>query len=138
MQRNSMRSCRSTRRVTRAAATAVVVASLMSSCSSDDSEQAKEWQRNYCTELGAWQRARNVTTGSVDANGQNVQSPESGNAEVEGYAVISAAKLLDSKGLDRVGSHILDDTAMAVGGDTDAERRAVSYCDDSGFETLTR
>jgi len=110
----------------------------MSSCSSDDSEQAKEWQRNYCTELGAWQRARNVTTGSVDANGQNVQSPESGNAEVEGYAVISAAKLLDSKGLDRVGSHILDDTAMAVGGDTDAERRAVSYCDDSGFETLTR
>lgn len=135
MQRNSLRSCRSTRRITRAAATAVVVASLMSSCSSDDSEQAKEWQQNYCTKLGTWQRARNATTGSVDANGQ---SPESGNADIEGYAVISAAKLLDRKGLDSVGSRILDDTAMAVGGDTYAEGRAVSYCYDSGFETLTR
>jgi len=112
----------------RAAATSVVVVGLMSSCSSDDSGQAEEWQRNYCAELGAWQRIRNTA----------IQSSESGNADIDGSGVIAAAKLLDRKGLDRVGSHILDDTVMTVGGDTGAERRAVSYCEDSGFETLTR
>ncbi|MFF8991328.1 hypothetical protein ACF09H_15550 [Streptomyces sp. NPDC014983] len=123
----------------RAAATAVVVAGLVSGCSSYDSEQAKEWRRSYCTKLGAWQDARDETagsTGSVDANGRNARSPGSDNAYFDGHAAIAAAKLPHRKGLDHGGSHILDDTVMAIGGDPGAERRAVSYCDDSGFETL--
>lgn len=47
-------------------------------------------------------------------------------------------RLAASQGLDRTGGHILDDTVMAVGGDTYAEGRAVSSCDGSGIETPTR
>jgi len=130
---------RSTRAVRRAAAV-VVAAVLMSSCSSDDPAQAKEWQRDYCTKLGSWQDAKRAATASVadaDASdGQNVQSPEFGNAESAGHAVIDASKRLDREGLEHGGNRILDDTVNAVGGDIGAEGRAVSYCDSSGFETL--
>jgi hypothetical protein len=112
----------------------------MSSCSSDDPAQAKEWQRDYCTKLGSWQDAKRAATASVadaDASdGQNVQSPEFGNAESAGHAVIDASKRLDREGLEHGGNRILDDTVNAVGGDIGAEGRAVSYCDSSGFETL--
>ncbi|MER6329316.1 hypothetical protein ABT298_08275 [Streptomyces sp. NPDC001034] len=103
------------------------------------SEQAEERQQSYCTKLGVWQDTRDETagsTGNVDANGQNVRSPESDNAYFDGHAAIAAAKLLHRKRLDHGGSHVLDDTVMVIGGDPGAERRAVSYCDDSGFETL--
>jgi hypothetical protein len=69
-------------------------------------------------------------------DGQNGQSTESDDAEVSAYAAVAAAKMLDREGLDHDGSHILNDTAAAVDGDTGAESRAVSYCSDSGFETL--
>lgn len=112
----------------------------MSSCSSDDSAQAKEWQRDYCTKLGSWQDAKHATTGSVadaDASdGQDVQSSEFDATEPAGHAVIDASKRLDREGLERGGSRILDDTVDAVGGDIGAEGRAVSHCDSSGFETL--
>ncbi|MFH9550985.1 hypothetical protein [Streptomyces sp. NPDC017435] len=112
----------------------------MSSCSSDDPAQAKEWQRDFCTKLGSWQDAKHATTASVaddDASdGQNVQSPEFGDTESAAHAVIGASKRLDREGLEQGGSHILDDTVNAVGGDIRAEGRAVSYCDSSGFETL--
>ena len=118
----------STRAVTRAAA-AVVVAVLVSSCSSDDPVQAKEWQRDYCTKLGSWQDAKHATITSVadaDASdGQNVQSPEFDNARSAGQVVIDASKRLDRKGIENGGSHILDDTVNAVGGDIAAEGRAV-------------
>ncbi|MFI9756310.1 hypothetical protein ACIHFB_00010 [Streptomyces sp. NPDC051963] len=102
--------------------------------------QAKEWQRDYCTELGSWQDAKHATmTSSADADAsdeQNVQSSEFDNAESAGQAAIDASKRLDREGLEHGGTHILDDTVNAVGGDVGAEGRAVSYCDSSGFETL--
>ncbi|WP_137988957.1 hypothetical protein [Streptomyces vilmorinianum] len=96
----------------------------MSGCSSYDPEQAKAWQRDYCTKLGSWQKARNATDPSVEA---------------AGYAAIAVAKVLDREHLDHDGSHVLDDTARAVtAGDGEAEGRAVAYCGSSGFETLVR
>ncbi|MFG2358285.1 hypothetical protein [Streptomyces sp. NPDC048521] len=117
---------------------AVVVAALMSSCSSDDPAQAKQWQQEYCTELGSWQDAkRTVASSAADAGGgQDVGSPESDNVESAGRAAIAASKKLDREGIEHGDSHILDDTVNAVGGDIGAEGRAVSYCDGSGFETL--
>ncbi|MFJ3779114.1 hypothetical protein ACIPX0_46355 [Streptomyces sp. NPDC090075] len=136
----SMRhSCGVTRSVGRAAAV-VVAAALMSSCSSHDPAQAKEWQRDYCTKLGSWQDAAHATaTSGANADtgdGPSVRSPEFDNTESAGHAVIAASKRLDQAGLEHGGTHVLDDTVDAVGGDVGAEGRAVSYCDSSGFETL--
>nr|WSZ18803.1 hypothetical protein OH837_38425 [Streptomyces canus] len=128
-----------TRRVKRAAAV-VVAAVLMSGCSSDDPAQATEWQRDYCTKLGSWQDSAHATTASeTDADagdGQSVQSSGFDDTESARRAVIEASKRLDRAGLEHGGTDILDDTVNAVGGDIGAEGRAVSYCDNSGFETL--
>ncbi|UQT54179.1 hypothetical protein M4V62_03275 [Streptomyces durmitorensis] len=119
------------------AATAFVVVGLMGGCSSRDSAQDEEWRHNYCSALGTWQDTRNASAADgsgVDADdGQSAQPSEPG---IAGYTVIAAAKRLDREGLDRGGSHILDDTARAISGDMTAEGQAVAYCDDSGFETL--
>ncbi|MGW4287942.1 hypothetical protein ACWEIK_13505 [Streptomyces sp. NPDC004673] len=118
------------------AAVLVVAAVLMSGCSSDDPAQAEEWQRDYCTKLGSWQ---DMAHGAADAgDGQGVESPAADDAASAGSAVVDASKRLDRAGLEQGGTHILDDTVDAVGGDIGAESRAVSYCDDSGFETLVR
>lgn len=121
-------------RAVKRAAVAVVAAVLMSGCSSDDHPaRAKEWQRDYCSKLGSWQDAAHATTtGEADAD----QSPESDDTESAGHAVIEASKRLDRAGLEHGGTRILDDTVNAVGGDVGAEGRAVSYCDNAGFETL--
>ncbi|MFE0186421.1 hypothetical protein [Streptomyces sp. NPDC058989] len=112
----------------------------MSSCSSGDPAQAKEWQRDYCTKLGSWQDARRAkATNAADADASaegNGRSPEFDTTASAGRAVIEASNRLDQEGLELDGGHIHDDTANAVGGDTGAEERAVSYCDSSGFETL--
>lgn len=102
-------------------AAAVVAATvLMSGCSSGDSAQDKAWQEEYCEKLGSWQDAvRNRT----------------GNIEVAGEAAIYASRKLDKAGLEHGGTRILDDTVNAIGGDTGAEGRAVSYCDSAGHET---
>jgi hypothetical protein len=103
-------------------AAVVVAVGLVSGCSSDDSAQAAKWRESYCAALGKWQQAKAAASGSA----------------ASGYAVVAAAKRLDREGLDRDGGHILDDTAAALDGDADAERRAVTYCEDSGFETMVR
>ncbi|MFI8346933.1 hypothetical protein [Streptomyces sp. NPDC085596] len=130
-----------TRTVKRAAAL-VVAAVLMSGCSSDDPAQAKEWQRDYCTKLRSWQDMAHATTGSeADADagdGQSARSPDFDDTDSAGHSVIDASKRLDRAGLEHGGTHILDDTVDAVGGNIGAESRAVSYCDSSGFETLVR
>lgn len=120
-----------TRAVQRAAAV-VVAGVLMSGCSSDDPAQAQEWQRDYCTKLGSWQDAAHATTtGEADADAGG----DAGGGQ-SGHALVEASKRLDRAGLEHGGTHILDDTVNAVSGDIGAERRAVSYCDSSGFETL--
>ncbi|MFF0591453.1 hypothetical protein ACFYWD_36455 [Streptomyces sp. NPDC003781] len=116
----------------------------MSGCSSDDPAQAEARQRDYCTKLGSWQDAAHaMPTDEADADadadagdGQGVRSPELDYTELAGHALIEASKRLDRAGLEHGGSDILDDTVNAVGGDIEAEGRAVAYCDSSGFETL--
>ncbi|MFH9428062.1 hypothetical protein ACH4JZ_07205 [Streptomyces sp. NPDC017615] len=128
-----------TRTAQRAAALAVA-AVLMSGCSSEDPAQAKAWQQDYCTKLGAWQDLAHATRNSeADAgDGQGVESPDVDDTDSAGQAVIDASKRLDRAGLEHGGTRVLDDTADAVGGDVGAEIRAVYYCDSSGFETLVR
>lgn len=126
------RGASSRRRVTRRAVTAVAaaaavaaVAGLTTGCSSHDSDSARseKWRHNYCSALGSWQNERNEAAGDTG---------------FAGVTVVAEAKRLHQEGLDRDGSHILDDTTMAVGGDAAAEGRAASYCDTSGFETLVK
>ncbi|MFJ8541952.1 hypothetical protein ACIRFH_08050 [Streptomyces sp. NPDC093586] len=113
----------STRSVTRWATTVVVLVGLASGCSSHDTAQDDETREHYCSTLGTWQK----------------EKARSGNADVAGYAALAAARRLDKEGLDRSGSHVLRDTALAVdNADTDAEGRAASYCTDAGFETYVR
>ncbi|MFG3101839.1 hypothetical protein ACGFZL_15170 [Streptomyces sp. NPDC048182] len=95
----------------------------LTGCSSHDSAREQEWRETYCGRLGSWQ--------STKADG-------SAGGKASGYLAVAAARRLDREGLDRHGSHILDDTAMAVDGDTEAEGRAVAYCTDAGFVTGLR
>ncbi|MFG3043442.1 hypothetical protein ACGFZR_00710 [Streptomyces sp. NPDC048241] len=124
-------------RTTERAAALVVAAVLMSGCSSDDPARAEEWQRDYCAKLGSWQDLAHAATGS-EANGVESSDADADDAASAGHAVVDASRRLDRAGLEQGGTHILDDTVDAVGGDIGAESRAVSYCDSSGFETLVR
>ncbi|MFJ3666603.1 hypothetical protein ACIPSE_09110 [Streptomyces sp. NPDC090106] len=102
---------------------------LLAGCSSDRPAHAEEWQQDYCARLGDWQRAEHAgTTGETDDE----------LAESLGRSAVRAARRLDRAGLELGGTRILDDTVDAVRGATDAEGRAVSYCDSAGFETLVR
>lgn len=120
----------------------VFAAVLLGGCSSADTEEAKAYRLDYCTKLGLWQDARN----SVDAlparnggGGNGSGGSGDGSIGVLGDAVVSAAEVLDHKGLDEDGRHLLDDTVAAVtGADLVAEGRIVSYCDHMGFETLVK
>ncbi|WP_077796022.1 hypothetical protein [Streptomyces sp. JHA26] len=110
-------------RAVAAAMTAVVVVGPTSGCSSHDTAQDDETREHYCSALGTWQRTK----------------ARSENADVAGYAALAAARRLDREGLDRSGSHVLQDTALAVDtADTAAEGRVASYCTDAGFETYVR
>ncbi|WP_437082349.1 hypothetical protein [Streptomyces sp. enrichment culture] len=106
-----------------AAAVAVVVVGASAGCSGTDPEEVRNRRETYCTGLAAWQRAERAAEGGD---------------EVAGYGVVAAAKALDQEGLDVDGSHILQDTGLAVGGDPAAEGRAAAYCADTGFETLVK
>ncbi|MGC4997107.1 hypothetical protein [Streptomyces sp. DT195] len=127
-------------RTAQRAAVLVVAAVLMSGCSSEDPAQAEEWKQDYCTKLGSWQDLAHATPSSeADSGaGQGAGSPDADDTASAGRTVIDASKRLDRAGLEHGGTRILDDTVDAVGGDMGAEIRAVSYCDDSGFETLVR
>ncbi|GJF23966.1 hypothetical protein [Streptomyces sp. HO565] len=102
--------------------TAVVVG-LTGGCSTGDTAQDDETREHYCSALGTWQQTK----------------ARSENADVAGYAALAAARRLDREGLDKSGSHVLQDTALAVDtGDAGAEGRVASYCTDIGFETYVR
>ncbi|GGQ45956.1 hypothetical protein GCM10010216_02580 [Streptomyces flaveolus] len=103
--------------------TAVVVVGLTGGCSSGGTGQDDGTRQHYCSVLGTWQRTK----------------ARSENADVAGYAALAAARRLDREGLDTSGSHVLQDTALAVDtADTAAEGRVASYCTGAGFETYVR
>ncbi|WP_432187277.1 hypothetical protein [Streptomyces sp. Tue6028] len=139
MSRDRERSRRTTRNAAQAV-TAAVVLCLLTSCSSDDPAQDKERQRTYCSRLGAWQEARDAAAGNAtgvdESDAQGSDAPGTDDASIAGDLAVASSRVLNREKLDRTGSHILDDTVLAVGGDPAAESRAVSYCDDSGFETM--
>jgi hypothetical protein len=102
--------------------TALVVG-LTGGCSSGDTAQDDETRQHYCSALGTWQQTK----------------ARSENADVAGYAALAAARRLDREGLDKSGSHVLRDTALAIdNADTAAEGRVAAYCTDAGFETYVR
>ncbi|MEU4682857.1 hypothetical protein [Streptomyces xinghaiensis] len=111
----------------------------MSSCSSEEPTRAEKWQQEYCTKLGAWQDAKRATATSGEdvgaGDGRDDPSSELDNVESAGQAAVTASERL-VRGDTHRGGTIIDDTVSAVGGDIDGERRAVSYCGSSGFETL--
>ncbi|MEV4427580.1 hypothetical protein ACN9M0_20890 [Streptomyces sp. R-07] len=127
------------RRVSRALGV-VFAAVLLGGCSSADTEEAKAYRLDYCTKLGLWQDARNsVDAFPANSGGSGTGGSRDGSIGVRGDAVVSAAGVLDGKGLDEDGGHVLDDTVAAVtGADLMAEGRIVSYCDHMGFETLVK
>ncbi|MGV9251622.1 hypothetical protein [Streptomyces sp. NPDC003697] len=114
----------------------VVVTVLMSSCSSEEPARSRERQEDYCAKLGSWQDARRAVADAGADDARSAPSSESDDVASAGQAAISASRRLGGDGIAADGSDVLDATVAAVAGDTDAEGRAVSYCDDSGFETL--
>ncbi|MEU6242968.1 hypothetical protein [Streptomyces sp. NPDC047024] len=123
-------------RVAAAVVAAVLMTGWTTGCSSEKPAQAKVWEQFYCAKLAAWQAARNAEVGTGTGDGQDAESLASDEADSAGRSALAAARRLDGEGLGEGATHILDDTANAVGGDPGAEERAVSYCDDAGFETL--
>ncbi|MBQ0846931.1 hypothetical protein J8N05_01675 [Streptomyces sp. BH-SS-21] len=111
---------------------AVAVAVAMAGCSSSESkdEQRLTAQReNYCTQLGAWQKARDAAR--TDASGDD------GTDTVARDALLALEPLRDET--VGQGRTLAEATAAAMNNaDSDAEGRLVQYCDAAGFETLMR
>ncbi|MFB4420464.1 hypothetical protein C5F59_005155 [Streptomyces sp. QL37] len=112
---------------------ALVAAAAGCSSSDDVDEQRLTGKREtYCTQLGTWQKARNAA---------DPDTPDpSGYDEVGALAqdAFLAMRPLKDEGVD--GGRTLGEATVAAmtKGDSEAEGRVVKYCDDAGFETLTR
>ncbi|MFC8006771.1 hypothetical protein ACFUCH_12505 [Streptomyces olivaceus] len=112
----------------------VVVTAGCSSSEGGDEQRLTSQRENYCTQLGAWQKARN-------AAGTGTGTPESSGYDEVG-AVAQDAFLAVRPLRDETvgGGRTLAEATVAAmnNSDSEAERRVVQYCDDVGFETLTR
>ncbi|MGY4916231.1 hypothetical protein ACWD9K_13615 [Streptomyces sp. 900116325] len=116
-------------------AVVLVLPLVVAGCSSSEGKDAQRLtaqRENYCTQLGAWQRARNAA---------GADTPESsGYDEVGAVAqdAFLAMRPLRDEPVD--GGRTLAEATVAAmnNGDSEAEGRVVQYCEDVGFETLTR
>lgn len=122
-------------RVLKAVVPALALVAVTAGCSSSeggDEQRLTAQRENYCTQLGAWQEARN-------AAGTDTPGPS-------GYDVVGAVAqdaFLAMRPLrDETvgGGRTLAEATVAAmnNSDSEAEGRVVQYCDDVGFETLTR
>ncbi|TJZ57572.1 hypothetical protein FCH28_08450 [Streptomyces piniterrae] len=113
----------------------VVVAVAATGCFSSeggDEQRLTGLRENYCLKLGAWQKARNAA-GTI--------TPESSAHEKAGLAAQEASLAMQPLRDESVsgGRTLGEETGWAINdGDSEAEARVVQYCDDAGFETLTR
>ncbi|WP_437061141.1 hypothetical protein [Streptomyces sp. enrichment culture] len=112
---------------------ALVAVTAGCSSSEDGDEQRLTAQRdNYCTQLGAWQKARNAAgTGTPESSGYD---------EVGAVAQDAFLAMRPLRDETVGGGRTLAEATVAAmnNSDSEAERRVVQYCDDVGFETLTR
>ncbi|PSM45370.1 hypothetical protein C6Y14_01455 [Streptomyces dioscori] len=113
----------------------VALPALLAGCSSaggEDEERLTAQRENYCTQLGAWQRARNAArTDTSDSAGDD----EAGTVARDAFL---AMRPLQDETVGR-GRTLAEATVAAMENrDSEAEQRIVEYCADAGFETLTR
>jgi hypothetical protein len=110
----------------------VAVAAGCSSSDDVDEQRLAEKRETYCTQLGMWQKARNT----ADPDTPN----PSGFDEVGAFAqdAFLAMRPLKDETVD--GGRSLGEATVAAmtNGDLEAEGRIRKYCDNAGFETLTR
>ena len=122
-------------RVFKAVAAAFTLVVVAAGCSSTGG-QGEQWltgqQENYCGQLGAWQRVRNEAgTGTPDSSGYD-------EAEAAAKVAFLAVQPLRDEAVGG-GRTVGEATAAAMKhGDAEAEGLVVKYCEDAGFETLTR
>ncbi|MFJ6854639.1 hypothetical protein ACIQM3_29640 [Streptomyces sp. NPDC091271] len=110
----------------------VAVAAGCSSSDDVDEQRLTEKRETYCTQLGMWQKARNA----ADPDTPN----PSGYDEVGALAQDAFLAMRPLKDEAVAGGRTLGEATVAAmtNGDSEAEGRVVKYCDDVGFETLTR
>ncbi|WLQ45335.1 hypothetical protein P8A22_16820 [Streptomyces laculatispora] len=107
-----------------------------SSYNGKSERQLTEQRENYCTQLGAWQKARNAADTSTDSD-----APESSGYDEVGAVAEDAFLAMQPLRDEAVGGGrtLGEATAAAMkNSDSEAEGRVVEYCGDSGYETLTR
>ncbi|MFE1794843.1 hypothetical protein ACFW9L_01610 [Streptomyces sp. NPDC059517] len=131
-------------RAHRAAVTVPVLAALMAlmalmaGCSSSDGEDEKRLtaqRENYCTQLGAWQSARNAARTDASDSADPSGDDEIGTVARDAFLAMRPLKE-ESLGQGRT---LAEATVAAMSNsDSEAEQRLVEYCGDAGFETLTR
>lgn len=113
----------------------LALAAVTAGCSSSEGEDEQRLtglRENYCTQLGAWQKARNAAGADT--------SDSSGYDEVGAVAqdAFLAMRPLRDETVGE-GRTLAEATVAAMNkGDSEAEGRVVRYCADAGFETLTR
>lgn len=109
----------------------VAVAAGCSSSEGRDAERLTAQRENYCTQLGAWQEARNAA---------GTDTPKSGYDDVGAVAQDAFLAMRPLRDEPVGGGRTLAEATVAAmnNRDSEAEGRVVQYCGDVGFETLTR
>ncbi|MCW8096345.1 hypothetical protein [Streptomyces tauricus] len=125
-------------RVQRTAVPVLVLLALLAGCSSTDGEDEERLtvqRENYCTQLGAWQKARNAASTDTADSADSAGDDEVGTVARDAFVAMRPLKD-ESVGQGRT---LAEATVAAMSNsDSEAERRVVEYCGDMGFETLTR
>ncbi|MEU9190615.1 hypothetical protein AB0D14_40110 [Streptomyces sp. NPDC048484] len=119
---------------------AVVVTAGCSSSEGKDEQRLTAQREAYCTQLGAWQKARNAADTGAET-GTETDTPESSGYDEIGAVAENAFLAMRPLRDETVGGGrtLADATTAAMNNsDSDAEGCIVRYCDDAGFETLTR
>lgn len=110
----------------------VAVAAGCSSSEGKDEQWLTAQRENYCSQLGAWQKARNAAeTDASDAS----EYDEVGAVVQDAFLAMRPLRD-ESVGEGRTLSEAT--VAAMNNSDSEAEGRVVQYCGDVGFETLTR
>ncbi|MEU8625239.1 hypothetical protein [Streptomyces sp. NPDC048669] len=134
-------------RVLRTVFPVLALVAMSAGCSSSDGkseQQLAEQRGSYCTQLGAWQKARNAAGTDSDSDAES--DAESDTSESSDYdevgAVAEDAFLAMQPLLDETvgGGRTLGEATVAAlkNGDSEAEGRLGEYCGDAGYETLMR
>ncbi|MFI2781063.1 hypothetical protein [Streptomyces sp. ALB3] len=122
-------------RVYRTVVQVLALVAMAAGCSSSqggDGQRLTEQRGNYCAQLGTWQKARNAA---------DTQPPEPSGFDETGAVAQDAFLAMRPLREEAVGGGrtLGEATAAAMNnGDSEAEGLVVRYCDDAGFETLTR